>query len=240
MCKRSFPCGKRICRQWPARKPDHQLYSKRQMDHFITQLIILAPPLLFALTFHEFAHGFVAYRLGDPTARDAGRLTLNPLKHLDPLGTIAFFFIKFGWAKPVPVNPSYFKNPKKDMLWVALAGPATNLLVAIASAILTKGVWMLANILPYSAMAEAILVPLNEMLIASVWINLVLCIFNFLPIPPLDGSRILMGLLPDNLALSYMRVERFGFIIILVLAFSGLLSKVIVPIISFANSLLLS
>lgn len=210
------------------------------MNNFITELIILAPPLLFALTFHEFAHGFVAYRLGDPTARDAGRLTLNPLKHLDPLGTIAFFFIKFGWAKPVPVNPNYFQNPKKDMLWVALAGPATNLGLAVVSAILTKGIWMLATILPYSSAAEAILVPLNSMLIASVWINLVLCIFNFLPIPPLDGSRILMGLLPHNLALSYMRIERFGFLIIIVLAFSGMLSKVIVPIISFANSLLLS
>ena len=210
------------------------------MNHFITELIILAPPLLFALTFHEFAHGFVAYRLGDPTARDAGRLTLNPLKHLDPLGTIAFFFIKFGWAKPVPVNPGYFRNPKKDMLWVALAGPATNLTLAVVSALLTKGIWMLATVLPYSAAAEAILVPVNSMLIASVWINLVLCIFNFLPIPPLDGSRILMGLLPNNLALSYMRIERFGFLIIIVLAFSGVLSKVIVPIISFANSLLLS
>jgi Zn-dependent protease len=210
------------------------------MNNFITELIILAPPLLFALTFHEFAHGFIAYRLGDPTARDAGRLTLNPLKHLDPLGTIAFFFIKFGWAKPVPVNPSYFQNPKKDMLWVALAGPLTNLALAVISAILTKGIWLLATILPYSSAAEAILVPLNSMLIASVWINLVLCIFNFLPIPPLDGSRILMGLLPNNLALSYMRIERFGFIIIIVLAFSGVLSKVIVPVISFANSLLLS
>ncbi|MCP4341450.1 MAG: site-2 protease family protein [Desulfobulbaceae bacterium] len=210
------------------------------MNNFITELIILAPPLLFALTFHEFAHGFIAYRLGDPTARDAGRLTLNPLKHLDPLGTIAFFFIKFGWAKPVPVNPRYFQNPKKDMLWVALAGPVTNLALAVISAILTKAIWTLASILPYSSAAEAILVPLNSMLIASVWINLVLCIFNFLPIPPLDGSRILMGLLPNNLALSYMRIERFGFIIILVLAFSGILSKVIVPIISFANSLLLS
>jgi Zn-dependent protease len=210
------------------------------MNDFITELIILAPPLLFALTFHEFAHGFIAYRLGDPTARDAGRLTLNPLKHLDPLGTIAFFFIKFGWAKPVPVNPRYFKNPKKDMLWVALAGPVTNLALAVVSAILTKAIWTLASILPYSSATEAILVPLNSMLIASVWINLVLCIFNFLPIPPLDGSRILMGLLPNNLALSYMRLERFGFIIILVLAFSGILSKVIVPIISFANSLLLS
>lgn len=210
------------------------------MNDFITELIILAPPLLFALTFHEFAHGFIAYRLGDPTARDAGRLTLNPLKHLDPLGTIAFFFIKFGWAKPVPVNPRYFQNPKKDMLWVALAGPVTNLALAVISAILTKVTWTLASILPYSSTAEAILVPLNSMLIASVWINLVLCIFNFLPIPPLDGSRILMGLLPNNLALSYMRIERFGFIIILVLAFSGILSKVIVPVISFANSLLLS
>lgn len=210
------------------------------MNHFITELIILAPPLLFALTFHEFAHGYIAYRLGDPTAKDAGRLTLNPLKHLDPLGTIAFFFIKFGWAKPVPVNPGYFRNPKKDMLWVALAGPATNLALAIVSAIMTKAIWLLASILPYSGAAEAILVPLNAMLIASVWINLVLCIFNFLPIPPLDGSRILMGLLPNNLALSYMRVERFGFLIIIVLAFSGVLSKVIVPIISFANSLLLS
>jgi Zn-dependent protease len=210
------------------------------MNQFITELIILAPPLLFALTLHELAHGFVAFHLGDPTARDAGRLTLNPLKHLDPLGTIAFFFIKIGWAKPVPVNPSYFRNPKRDMLWVALAGPVTNLVLAVASAILTKGIWALATVLPYSAAAEAILVPVNSMLIASVWINLVLCIFNFLPIPPLDGSRILTGILPDHLALSYMKIERFGFILILVLAFSGVLSRVIVPIISFANSLLLS
>jgi len=210
------------------------------MNNFIAQLIILAPPLLLALTVHEFAHGYVAYRLGDPTAKNAGRLTLNPLKHLDPIGTIAFFFIKFGWAKPVPVNPNYFKNPRKDMLWVALAGPATNLAMAIISAIMTKLVWALASLLPYSATAEAILVPLNAMLIASVWINLVLCIFNFLPIPPLDGSRILSGILPDDLARSYQQVERYGFIIILILAFSGLLSKVILPVISFANSLLLS
>ncbi|MFW2367679.1 MAG: site-2 protease family protein [Desulforhopalus sp.] len=210
------------------------------MNNFITEIIILAPPLLLALTFHEFAHGYIAYRLGDPTAQNAGRLTLNPLSHLDPLGTIAFFFIKFGWAKPVPVNPVYFRNPKKDMLWVALAGPLTNLALAVISAILTKGVWFIAANLPYSGTAEAILVPINAMLVASVWINLVLCIFNFLPIPPLDGSRILTGLLPNKLALSYLQLERYGFIIILVLAFSGVLSKVILPIISFANGLLLS
>lgn len=210
------------------------------MTRFFTELIILAPPLLFALTMHEFAHGFIAYRLGDPTAKMAGRLTLNPLKHLDPIGTLAFFFIKFGWAKPVPVNAGYFHNPKQDMLWVALAGPATNLSLAVISAILTKGVWFLASFFPYSPAAEAILLPLGAMLVASVWINLVLAIFNFLPIPPLDGGRILAGLLPDRLADSYRQLERYGFIIVLVLAFSGLLSKVVLPIISFVNNLLLS
>ena len=206
----------------------------------ISQLIIMAPPLLLALTLHEYAHGYVAYRLGDPTARDAGRLTLNPLSHLDPIGTIAFFFIKFGWAKPVPVNPYYFKNPRKDMLWVALAGPVTNLALAIGSAILLKALISTATVLPYSTMLEAILVPLYNMLVASVWINLVLCIFNFLPIPPLDGGRILTGLLPEDLARTYASFERYGFIVILILAFSGVLGTVIFPVIKFANNLLLS
>ena len=200
----------------------------------------MAPPLLLALTLHEYAHGYVAYRLGDPTARDAGRLTLNPLSHLDPIGTIAFFFIKFGWAKPVPVNPYYFKNPRKDMLWVALAGPVTNLLLAVASAVLLKGLIGTASVIPYTPMLEAILVPLYNMLIASVWINLVLCIFNFLPIPPLDGGRILTGLLPEDLARTYASFERYGFIVILLLAFSGVLGTVIFPVIRFANNLLLT
>lgn len=200
----------------------------------------MAPPLLLALTLHEYAHGYVAFRLGDPTARDAGRLTLNPLSHLDPIGTIAFFFIKFGWAKPVPVNPYYFKNPRKDMLWVALAGPVTNLLLAVASALLLKAMIGTASVIPYTPMLEAILVPLYNMLVASVWINLVLCIFNFLPIPPLDGGRILTGLLPEDLARTYASFERYGFIIILILAFSGVLGTVIFPVIKFANNLLLS
>ncbi len=209
------------------------------MNDFILQLIILAPPILLALTVHEFAHGYVAFRLGDPTAQAMGRLTLNPLKHLDPLGTLAFFIIKIGWAKPVPVNPAYFRNPRKDMLWVALAGPAVNLILAVISALAVKVVWFIAANIPYSPMAEAILVPLNQVLMASVWINLVLCIFNFLPIPPLDGSRILAGILPPHLARWYASVERYGFIIILVLAFSGLLSKMIMPVISFARNILL-
>jgi Zn-dependent protease len=210
------------------------------MNEAIVQFIIIAPPLLLALTVHEFAHGYVAYRLGDPTARALGRLTLNPLKHLDPLGTIAFFIFHFGWAKPVPVNAAYFRDPRKDMLWVALAGPATNFALAVVSALMAKIVWLLALALPHSLVGEAILVPLNSTLIASVWINLVLCIFNFLPIPPLDGSRILAGLLPPALARSYASFERYGFILIILLAVTGVLSKLIVPLISFVNSLLLS
>jgi Zn-dependent protease len=210
------------------------------MNDSILQFIILAPPLLLALTVHEFAHGYVAFRLGDPTAQASGRLTLNPLKHLDPLGTIAFFIFHFGWAKPVPVNSAYFKDPRKDMFWVALAGPVTNLILAVISALMTKAVWLLAKTIPYSAMGEAILVPLNSVLIASVWINLVLCIFNFLPIPPLDGSRILTGILPPDLARSYASIERYGFILLIILAVSGVLSKLIIPLINFANSLLLS
>jgi Zn-dependent protease len=210
------------------------------MTNFITEFIILAPPLLLALTFHEFAHGYVAYTLGDPTAKMAGRLTLNPLKHLDPLGTIAFFLIKFGWAKPVPVNGSFFKNPRKDMLWVALAGPMTNLALAVISAVAAKLVLLLYPILPSSALTGAIIIPFFAMLKASVWINLVLCIFNFLPIPPLDGSRILMGLLPDKMASTYASYEKYGFVIIMLLVFTNILPRLIGPVIHFANNLLLS
>ena len=206
----------------------------------IGQLTIQIPPLLLALTLHEFAHGYVAYRLGDPTARNAGRLTLNPLSHLDPVGTLAFIFIKIGWAKPVPVNPIYFKNPRQDMLWVALAGPASNLILAVLSAVLLRFIISVAELLPSSPLIAAVLIPFSWMLVASVWINLVLCVFNFLPIPPLDGSRIVSGLLPEEMAHTYASYERYGFIIVLVLAFTGVLSMVISPIIRFANTLLLS
>lgn len=205
----------------------------------LIKIALLAPPILFALTLHEFAHGYVAYRFGDPTARSQGRLSLNPIKHLDPLGTLAFFIINIGWARPVPVNPGYFRNPRQDMLWVALAGPMTNLMLAVVSAILAKGIIVLAAIGPNNDILLFNLGIIREMLKASVWINLVLCIFNFLPIPPLDGSRIVTGLLPVGLARTYMKYEKYGFVLILLLAFSGMLSKMILPIISFANGLLL-
>lgn len=210
------------------------------MTDLLIKIIVLAPPILLALTLHEYAHGYIAYRFGDPTAKSSGRLTLNPLSHLDPLGTLAFFLINIGWAKPVPVNAGYFKNPRKDMLWVALAGPITNLVLAVVSALAAKTIVLFAQVLPDSALAQAIIVPIFEMVKASIWINLVLCIFNFLPVPPLDGSRILMGVLPDDMANRFSGFERYGFILILVLAFTGILSKMIFPVIQFAGNLLLS
>jgi len=152
------------------------------------QMFLLAPPILVALTFHEYAHGYVALRFGDPTAKMAGRLTLNPLSHLDPIGTIMLFVVHFGWAKPVPVDPRYFRNPKQDMLWVALAGPGANMVLAFISGILL------------SMLGRGSLFGSHNMLLImlqySLFINLALAVFNMLPIPPLDGSKVLRGLLP--------------------------------------------
>ena len=204
------------------------------INHILQQIIILAPPFLFALTFHELAHGYVAWRLGDPTAKNAGRLTMNPLKHLDPLGVLAFIIMKIGWAKPVPVNPAYFRDPRQGMLLVALAGPGANMLLAVASAILVK---LLLTLHPFIPLF--VLNPLAQMLAASVWINVMLAVFNLVPIPPLDGSKILAGVLPPEMARGYEKLEPFGFILLLILFYLGLISQAIMPIIRFANNLLL-
>ena len=203
------------------------------INTLIQQLAIQLPPLLFALTVHELAHGWVAFRLGDPTAKMAGRLTMNPLKHLDPLGVLAFVIMKIGWAKPVPVDPRYFRNPQKDMLLVALAGPGANVLLALASALLAR-VLVSMPVLPLF-----VLQPLVGMLEASVWINIMLAVFNIIPIPPLDGSKVLMGVLPPEAARSFARIEPFGFFILLALVYTGVIGVIILPIIRFADNLLL-
>jgi len=210
------------------------------MSTTIAQLILMAPPLLLALTFHEFSHGYIAWRLGDPTASRQGRLSMNPLRHLDPIGTLAFFLIKFGWAKPVPVNPSYFRDPKQGMLWVALAGPMSNLLLAVLSALAIKLLVPLAISLHEWGLADAVTLPLLTMLVNSVWINLVLCIFNLIPVPPLDGGRIAACFLPDRLSYSLQRYEKLGLVFILALSLTGVLGNIIVPLVRAANNLLLA
>jgi Zn-dependent protease len=173
-------------------------------------------PVVLAVTFHEAAHGFVAYRFGDDTAWRAGRVTFNPLKHIDRFGTIilpALLILMrspflFGYAKPVPVNFGRLDSPRRDMVWVALAGPATNVLLAIASSLLFYGV----DLVPPN---PAQWLALN--LIHSIQINAVLCVFNMLPLPPLDGGRVAVGLLPDRLAFPLARLEPFGMLIVMLL-----------------------
>jgi Zn-dependent protease len=200
------------------------------MDNLIQTLAIYAIPLIFAITLHEAAHGYVARLFGDPTAAQLGRITLNPIKHIDPVGTIlipALLFITkagflFGWAKPVPVDFSRLRHPKQDMLWVAAAGPGANLVMALAWAALLK----LAIILPGNAYS----LPLAEMARAGIEVNAVLMLLNLLPIPPLDGGRIAVSLLPPALAWRFARIERFGFIILLALLMLGGLSYILTPL----------
>ncbi|MCH7859576.1 MAG: site-2 protease family protein [Candidatus Marinimicrobia bacterium] len=169
-------------------------------------IILLIPVILFALSVHEYSHGMVAYRLGDPTAKYAGRLTLNPLSHLDPMGTIMIFLVGFGWAKPVPVDPSYFANPKRDMLWVALAGPAANMVLALLSGLVIRFI----SVNPEPFLANTFGPSFITMMYRSLHINLMLAVFNLLPIPPLDGSKILYGVLPPEYEHIAYNLERYG------------------------------
>lgn len=209
------------------------------MESLIQTIAISALPVIFAITLHEAAHGYAARHFGDPTAWLAGRITLNPLKHIDPIGTIlipAMILLfsggsfLFGYAKPVPVDFSRLRQPKRDMLWVALAGPAANLFMALFWAALLK----IAVTGPENIYA----LPLAEMSRIGVLINCALMVLNLLPLPPLDGGRIAVSLLPHALAWKFAQLERWGFPILLIMLFTGILDAIMNPLLGFATRII--
>ena len=214
------------------------------MDSLIQTIAIAALPVILAITLHEAAHGYAALHFGDPTAWQEGRITANPLKHVDPVGTIlvpAIILllstssgaaelglaqpILFGWAKPVPVNFGRLRHPKRDMLWVAAAGPAANLAMLLFWAALLKLAWLL----PFNFF--------SDMAVWGMTINLVLMVLNLFPLPPLDGGRIAVSLLPPAAAWRFAQIERFGFPILLLLLFTGILSSLLTPVMQLVGGL---
>ncbi len=210
-------------------------WNKRMLESLIQTLAIAALPVIFAITLHEAAHGYAARHFGDPTAWMQGRISLNPLRHIDLFGTIlipiAILLFSggtflFGYAKPVPVDFSRLKKPKQDMFWVAAAGPGANLFMALCWAAMLKLAWLLPS--------SEYTLPLSEMSKIGIMINCVLMVLNLLPLPPLDGGRIAVSLLPHALAWKFARIERWGFPILLVLLFTGILGAVMNPLVSLS------
>lgn len=204
----------------------------------IQGIAIAALPIILAITLHEAAHGYAARHFGDPTAWLQGRISANPFKHIDPVGTVVLPFILFvigspfifGWAKPVPVNFGNLRNPKRDMLWVAAAGPGSNFAMALLWAAILKAAW----VTPLNYFS----VPMAEMAKIGITINVVLMVLNLFPLPPLDGGRIAVSLLPHRLAWKFSQVERFGFPILLILLFTGILGAVLRPFMAIVTSLI--
>jgi Zn-dependent protease len=195
---------------------------------YIQTISIWAVPVLFAITMHEVAHGWVASKLGDHTAKMMGRITLNPVKHIDPVGTILIpaltvftFGFVFGWAKPVPINFNALNSPKKDMILVALAGPFANILMSIG--------WLLVIIIATMINSKGLLLMAG----AGIFVNLLLAIFNLLPVPPLDGGRVISALLPSDLSYKYDKLESYGLFILVALIFFGVFQTIILPITQF-------
>jgi Zn-dependent protease len=213
-----------------------------QIEAILVKIAISAIPILLAITVHEASHGYAAKHFGDLTAEKLGRITLNPLKHIDLFGTIILPAITlilggvlFGWAKPVPVQFGNLRNPKKDMLWVAAAGPASNFVMAIC--------WgMLLGFITHSQSDGVLSITssfLLEMAYVGITINIVLMVLNLLPMPPLDGGRIAVSLLPNEQAMQLAQVEKYGFAVLIALMFTGVLDKIIGPIIKFFQQAIL-
>lgn len=209
------------------------------MENFILKLSVMLVPGMLAIVCHEVSHGYVAWRFGDPTAKMMGRLTLNPIKHIDIIGTLMIFFIGIGWAKPVPVLFENLRNPKRDMIWVAAAGPVTNIILATVSALLLRGLVSFSNPAVSGSPLAMLLEPVVLMLAFSVYINLLLAIFNMIPVPPLDGGRVMVGLLPYKQATALSRIEPYGMLIIIALVFfTNMFSYIISPFLNIGIKLL--
>ena len=203
----------------------------------IYELLLLIPVLLFSLSLHEFSHGFVSYKLGDPTPKSQGRLTLNPLAHLDPIGSLVLILTRrFGWAKPVPINPNYYKKPRRGMMYVSLAGPASNFFLAAVFALTARIIFFFSSssipqlqMAGYSGLIQTVFIFFQ----LAVIINLSLGFFNLLPVPPLDGSKILMGILPPKFDKYIRKLEGpYGMILLLILAYTGILWGLIGPLVN--------
>ena len=183
-----------------------------------SDFVLRLPALLLALVFHEYAHARVAYALGDPTPRYQGRLTLNPIRHLDPIGLLMLWIFRFGWAKPVQINPSYFKDPRRGLLLVSLAGPMMNILLAFAALLVLRLFFLSAGSV------------VGQFVILVVQFNAILAVFNLIPVPPLDGSKVLQGILPERQAWQFARLEPYGWVILLVLIWSGFIGSIMFPL----------
>ncbi|MCL1827181.1 MAG: site-2 protease family protein [Candidatus Cloacimonetes bacterium] len=193
----------------------------------IVEWIMRAVVVLICITVHELCHGYAAYKLGDDTAKRAGRLTLNPLKHIDPIGTLMLFVARFGWAKPVPVNPYNFSNMKRDMALTAAAGPASNFALAVLSACALKSVWATSYVAPYFPIEKWILHnPVAGFFVLMIWINTALGLFNLLPFPPLDGSKIISGFMTDDMYFRWMEFERKAAYLLMAILLISFVTKI--------------
>lgn len=199
------------------------LISGGDIKSFFVSFILSLPIVLLSLSVHETAHGYVAYRLGDPTARSLGRLTLNPIKHIDPIGFICMALFGFGWAKPVPINTRYFKKPKRDMALTGLAGPLSNLLLAFVFAVLWRIELTVYGVVEITEFSHTVFYLLETFLYLGIRLNITLAVFNLIPVPPLDGSRIFLVLLPTDTYFKIMRYEKYIYLVLMVALLFGLL-----------------